>query len=242
MIYLIISKFNESIYNKYISDTINHLRLGNFVGVRKDDYRVINVEEGSSIYEKYNRGIEISNIENEINNDDIYLFAHEDIIIKDSYFFEKCKALFKSHPKLGILGIAGTRLISEAGGWWLNPGHTLGKWQQEHPNGYSNIIEHRNNFPFDSLISVDGCCLVIKGEVLKNIRFDEDTFSNSWHFYDVDICFQAKEIGYNIGFIDSLVHHASEGPLNSDWYDARSKFLNKWKSKGYAFPITTNNF
>jgi len=49
-------------------------------------------------------------------------------------------------------------------------------------------------------------------------------------------------MGYDVGIIDILVKHDSEGPLSESWYINRNKFIGKWTKKGYTFPITKVQF
>ena len=54
--------------------------------------------------------------------------------------------------------------------------------------------------------------------------------------------FKVLESGYDLAVADILVQHASEGPLNENWNINKSKFLTKWKNKGYTFPVDKKQF
>ena len=70
-------------------------------------------------------------------------------------------------------------------------------------------------------------------------RFDEETF-DGFHFYDVDACFTLLKQGVDIGIIDVMVKHGSEGPLSESWHKNKKAFYNKWKD--ITFPATIHSF
>lgn len=90
-----------------------------------------------------------------------------------------------------------------------------------------------------NMVTVDGLCMAISGKLVKQLRFDSTTYPNSYNFYDADYCLMARELGYKIGVFDILMEHRSAGSgiYEDDWRQNKIKFLNKWVSKGYTFPI-----
>ena len=237
----IIALNNKEIYDNYIGESLAELK--NILARTRPDI-VINqhlILTGSSIFDKYNKGIEFCNVI----DTDFYIFVHEDVkldLSKPISFLNDIIDIFKKDKMIGILGIAGTTSFSDKGGWWLTePENTFGHWLQGHPNGATTY--NRRNLEFRSdLVSVDGCCMIVPGYVLKNIKFDNINYPNSYHFYDVDFCFTCLEHGYKIAISNILIEHASEGPLSSDWVRSRDLFLEKWLKKGLKFPVTTNQF
>jgi ferredoxin len=85
----------------------------------------------------------------------------------------------------------------------------------------------------------DGLCIMVRGSLVKQLRFDEDTYQNTYNFYDYDYCLEARQLGYTVGVFDILLEHrsAGEGIHKPDWNETRIKFINKWINKGYSFPI-----
>ncbi len=235
MIHLIIAKHNDEIFKEYIESS-----LEKFKG-RPELIHVIEDEGHTSIFSKYNRGIEMANPE----DDDILVFVHEDVKILDKNFFEKLEMVFLKKSDVGIVGMIGTTSFSEAGGWWIcNHSFHKGSLMQGKPgtNGKETFHMNRGRGFFDNLVSVDGFCFAVRGKVCKEVKFDEPTYPNAFHFYDVDYCFSVLEKGWKVAIADIFTEHASEGPLPESWFKNKDIFLNKWKSKGYKFPIELSQF
>jgi hypothetical protein len=80
--------------------------------------------------------------------------------------------------------------------------------------------------------------MFISGKMIRDgFRFDEETYPEKYHFYDIDTCFTAHKMNYNVAVADILVHHKSEGPMPKNWFEAREEFKNKWLKNGVNFPV-----
>lgn len=199
------------------------------------------IEEGEdrTIFKKYNDAL--SRIP-KIEDNDVVVFSHDDITIKDEYFEDKLDLYFKIRTKVGIAGVIGTNIFEEGSGWWLTDRqtNTRGRIVQGFKDGSEHTMAEPSGSDDSQIVSVDGCVLFMRGIVAQTFRFDEDTYTG-YHFYDVDTCFTLLEQGWDVGIIDVLVKHESEGPLTQSWYDNRVNFMNKWMKKGYRFPIVKNS-
>lgn len=197
---------------------------------------------GNSIFKKYNTGVSTT-LENN-RTCDIICFMHDDVTILDANFEKKAQMVFDRFPNIGILGVIGTKVFNALGGWWTcdRRSETMGHIMQGHPDGSVEHMIDCVGFSKD-MITVDGCCFFIRSSLFMDskIRFDDRVF-NGYHFYDADICIQAKIAGYDVAVADILIQHASEGPLSKDWQDSRIKFINKWVDRGYNFPLTLASF
>jgi len=195
--------------------------------------------ENESIFKKYNNALD----KMEINDDDVIVFLHDDIEIRDEHIEKKLELYFKYRPNVGIAGVIGTNLFDRSGGWWLSNRmiYSRGRIIQGFDNGTEHPMIEVGGMDDSDIVSVDGCILFIKGSVAKYFRFDNNTY-DGYHFYDVDTCFSLMEQGWHVGIIDILVKHDSEGPLSESWISDRDKFIKKWEDKGYIFPITKKQF
>lgn len=197
--------------------------------------------ENDSMFKKYNRAIDQIP---DLSDEDVLCFVHEDIKLLDDMFHSKVEMVFKLKPEVGILGIYGTTQFVEGGGWWMcdRPTYARGHIMQGRPDLEKPFHMTEGNIGFyDDLVSVDGCMFCMSGKMAKKYRFDELNF-DGYHFYDVDTCFRALEMGFKVAVADILIEHASEGPLPESWVKNRETFLEKWKIKGYSFPMTAASF
>jgi hypothetical protein len=196
-------------------------------------------KEIPSIFIKYNNLLE--SVRNKLDENDVVVFLHDDIEIRDQYFEKKLELYFKYKTNVGIAGVIGTTEFTDSCGWWLTDRmiNTRGRIIQGMNDGSEHIMAENGGMDEHGIVSVDGCILFMPSKIAKTFKFDESTYSG-FHFYDVDTCFTLLEKGYDIGIIDVLVKHQSEGPLTKSWYDNREKFLNKWKH--LKFPVTKSSF
>jgi hypothetical protein len=74
------------------------------------------------IIEKVNNGEKsLSQVYNEIINEsknDIVILIHDDLVFETKNWGEKILKHFKKNNEYGILGLAGTKYLSENGRWW----------------------------------------------------------------------------------------------------------------------------
>lgn len=217
-------------------DNLNNFLKTSMSEKQKENLIVISNDYADSIFKKYN--YEIPGLD----DNDIVCFIHPDIKILDLYFEEKIEMIFNLRSDIGLVGIYGTTSFNDQCGWWLNDRKQYGRGHimQHLPNKEPFHMEDRIGF-FDDVVSIDGCCFFVRGNVLKNVKFDEQTFSG-YHMYDCDYSFSVLESGYKIAVADILVEHKSEGPLPPEWFENRTIFHEKWSKKGYIFPINTSSF
>jgi hypothetical protein len=192
---------------------------------------------GDSIFKKYNKGISMSE------DVDVFVFMHDDVTIIDENFEKKIEIVFKRFLDVAIVGVIGTTVFNATGGWWTcdRRTETIGHIIQGHPDGSENHMIEKIGFSKD-VITVDGCCFMGRAELFKNGTLKFDVSYEGYHFYDADICIQAKHKGYNVAVADILIKHESEGPMNKTWFMNKTKFVNKWVDKGYSFPLILKSF
>lgn len=205
----------------------------------KTNGRILEIwNDDQSIFEKYNTGINTCKLQ----DNDVLCFMHEDIIIKDDELEEKVNYIFNSRKELGVLGVIGTEIFEDNGGWWhSNRNNHVGHIEQsKSPTGCWHMIKKQVTYQ-ENIVAVDGCIFFVRGSLAKELKFDNNTF-NGYHFYDADYCFSALEKGYKIGIADILVEHLSSGPIGVDWENAKDAFFKKWKNKNITFPVNCRSF
>lgn len=203
----------------------------------------VNNTNGNSIFKKYNYALNKLKLQG-LTDSDIICFTHSDVKILDPSFEEKIKLLFSFKTNLGIVGVIGTRLFERTGGWWTTDRniYTRGHIIQGLPDKTEfHMCEKGGWGGFYDVVTVDGCMFFMSGKMANQYNFDDRTFSD-YHFYDVDTCFTALEMGFNVMVADILIKHQSEGPLSEKWFNDLNNLIKKWEDKGYLFPLTLSSF
>lgn len=174
---------------------------------------------------------------------DIVVFMHDDVTILDPLFEKKLKLVFNKFPSVAIAGVIGTKVLTDAGGWWIcnRPAETFGHIMQGHPDGSEHHMIDSIGFCKD-MISIDGCLFAVRAELLLSGTLKFDHRYDGYHFYDADMCVQAKALGYDVAVADILIKHESEGELDKTWFSNRETFINKWTKAGLTFPLKHDSF
>lgn len=239
MIYFVVAQHSNETFKEYLLPGLQKYEI--VCCICTDT--VIGIPE--SIFIKYNAGIEKLIADKEpLKDDDVVAFCHEDVRILDPFFMQKLELVFKERGDIGLCGVVGATEIGDTGAWWHNPpanmrGHII----QENGSSANHLIKGLVGY-FDDLVAVDGLCFFIRGNLLLNgLRFDTTTY-NGFDFYDIDTCVTVLEKGFKVACADILLQHKSIGDVTKrkGWYEAKDKFIAKWKAKGFSFPLSQRLF
>lgn len=168
--------------------------------------------------------------------DSILLFVHDDVWIDDYYL---CIRLKEGLQKFDIIGLAGiTKRVPMQVTWvpegFMKPGNNTKSLKLmsgsvghgERPGGiadwYGEVAQQ--------CVLLDGVFLAAKAATLvdANCLFDNRF---SFHFYDLDFCRTAEQLGLRAGTWPIAITHQSGGNFNSDaWRQAAAVYIDKWKS------------
>lgn len=227
----VVSRFDNDTYEQYLGKSLKKLDTISY-DVFDDP------GEKLSLTKKYNLGIAEA-LKNDLKDNDIVIFAHEDLFLEDKSFAEKVELTFQEKT-VGLCGVVGCCSFDpNSGMWWANkPENLFGHCIQEYRTGESNHLVKGTIGFTQSAICVDGLILMIRGKLLKDgLRFDEQFNLN---FYDISICLDILiKTDFKVAIADILVKHKSEGlgSLSSAWQDERKLMLQKYKKIGLKFPI-----
>jgi hypothetical protein len=229
----IVARYENDNFEGFLSESIG-----------KFDHVFIDNTQANSIFEKYNLGIEHFT-KLGVDAGDIFVFIHADVKILDENFSEKIEYAFDTIPKLGVAGVIGSAELNENAGWWLSDqsnhrGHLVQWVDNKEENKYHMIRQEGN---FTDVVAVDGLCLAVIAHVAQNLKFDAQTYPESYDMYDYDFCLTTLSNGYKIAVLDILTEHRSAGTgiYKDSWKINKEKFLAKWKAAGVIFPLKIKN-
>ncbi len=151
------------------------------------------------------------------------LFVHEDVIFH-SYGWGKFILDKLREPDCGVIGYAGTKVMSGSYSGWCQDGdwRVLLLWQGT-SSGRSELRATGVELgrPFEEVVALDGLAMFLRRDLWEEFRFDEESLTG-FHCYDVDFTLRVAVSGryhnYVCCSLSALVEHTSEGNLNHDWY------------------------
>ena len=185
------------------------------------------VNKGEGLTKYYQKGLDESKY-------DIVVFLHDDILLETKQVAKKLTKLYEKNPEYGILGVAGTKYLSETGRWWEKRDRMYGRVYHTHEgkkwlSSYSDDLGNR----LEEAITVDGVFFSVHKKRLKK-GFNKDV--KGFHFYDIDFCFSNYLEGVKVGVHTNIkVNHMSIGETNKEWEDNREIFAEKYKEN---LPVT----
>lgn len=158
------------------------------------------------------------------------IYLHQDVyIINKNIIFDMLK-LFKKYSQLGIIGIAGAKLLPTNCVWgaasqkygliyhYLEMNNEL--WLSDY--GKNNKIQG----DYESVEAVDGLLMMTQ----YDIQWREDLF-DGWHYYDLSQCMEFLKSGYEVGIpnvSEAWCIHEAQNNL-AGYEEAQKKFINEYK-------------
>lgn len=193
------------------------------IGISYEIVVIDNSHNAYSIFSAYNEGVKRA-------VGDVFCFMHDDIMFETQNWGSIIQNLLNTN-RIGVVGVAGTYCMPNIPCYWSSSRISTGriKWEgvlYDQPYIYGN----------SSVIALDGVFLCVKADLFrkKTILFDEENFKG-FHFYDMDICMQIHNAGYDaIVTRDILMNHFHRATFNKNFYENQQIFYNKWKN---YFPI-----
>jgi glycosyltransferase involved in cell wall biosynthesis len=179
------------------------------------------VNKGEGLTKFYDKAIKEA-------KNDIIVFCHDDITIETKQIAKKITKLFDKNPEYGILGVAGTKYMSETGRWWDDKKKMYGRVAHTH-EGKTWLSKYSDDLGNDveETVIVDGVFFSVHRGRIKE-QFDLKV--TGFHFYEVDFCFRNYLAGVKIGVHTNVrVNHQSIGATNQEWEDNRVAFADKFK-------------
>jgi len=174
---------------------------------------------------------------NDAGPDQIFVFAHDDIMICDLFWEDR---IAQGLEKFDILGVAGTKIRRPHQPSWIFQSIDFEKnlLMREDLSNLSGRVGHGEGYPPKNVSRygpvpqqvqlLDGVMLCVRASVLSasGLQFDERF---DFHFYDLDFCREAEVRGLKCGTVDISLVHKSGGNFGSDaWRAGYQKYIAKW--------------
>lgn len=215
MITIIYSTHKDSNYNLNFKQ-----HLEQTVGL--ENIQILEYENHNqySLSEIYNSGITESIY-------DIVVCCHNDIKLEKNWG-KRLMDDFSNNPEFGIIGKAGSCYFPESGVYWERLPQTMVGQVYHHPEGGKKFLSRYSpKLPFlIPVVTIDGLFISFDKTKIK-YKFDETI--GKFHFYDHLFCIPNFMDGVRIGVTSSFeITHQSVGQPNQEFFESKSKFLNKW--------------
>lgn len=168
------------------------------------DSVVIEAETETSIFTAYN---EILDAVRSLPGLEALVLLHEDTAIREPGFCAKVRDLV-ALPDVAVVGVVGAREVRSLA-WW------------NAPQRFGRVIESRGAIDFGvgthDVETVDGLLMVLSPWAVRNLRFDEETFTG-FDGYDADYCAQARDAGKRVivGPLEVEHRHTRQGLARSE--------------------------
>ncbi len=180
----------------------------------------------TSIFDAYENGID----ELQADPDDIIILCHDDIkILTDPLVFTSLLKEKLRKPKVGFVGVAGTKILSKEAVWWDKD-----LWERGFHSGHvfhGSDITKADDTHFGKLGKVtvlDGLFLAATKKTLRSIQITKPkSFEGEWDFYDIFYTTQTflkQKENYTLPI---QIMHESKGELagRDSWHKNREAYI-----------------
>lgn len=217
--------------NNQISDDLRN-NIETTIGVNHEIIIIDNSQNRLNIFQAYNKGVQVSKMP-------IICFMHDDVRFHTQDWGNRIENHFESSD-VGMIGVAGPTYLSAIPGVWWGIDRTgcenrsIRQINIDTDRTNPKISAQRYINPLSEekseVVILDGLFFCIRKNLFEKINFDE-TFGG-FHFYDLDISLQVRNLGYRLYCIyDVLIEHISVSSINLSWSVANRMFYDKWHAK-----------
>jgi hypothetical protein len=144
------------------------------------------IQNAPCLTEGYNRGMLSSDAKYKV-------YIHHDVLIMEKNFLINIINLFKTHPFLGMIGVAGAKTIPPSGIWWEAP-IRFGKVWTGTPEALQILAFSEVTSNFTAVKAIDGLIIITQ----YDLPWRTDLF-RGWHFYDISHSLEFVKKGFQVG-------------------------------------------
>jgi GT2 family glycosyltransferase len=146
----------------------------------------VEIRDAESLTSGYNRAMKMTDAKYKV-------YMHQDVYILHTGFLLDTIRLFRQHPKLGMLGMAGAGRIPPHGVWY-EAALRYGKVYGINANGLFNVNFLDFEGEYQSVQAIDGLLMMTQYDMPWR-----DQWFRGWHFYDVSQSCEFLQAGYDVG-------------------------------------------
>ena len=181
---------------------------------------------GDSIAKKYNAGAARA-------KGDVLIFTHSDVELLSSRAMIGSAISVLARPSIGILGIAGARVLNNNAIWWAMNDQLSGACLHTDDKGHWMTAFGR----YGRVVVLDGVLLMMTRRTFELVGPFDEAFPG-FDYYDIDLTLRAHLAGFlNVTYPLHVLHHSvGEVKNKQGWHDARQQFIQKWRE---VLPVTT---
>lgn len=187
---------------------------------RFTDYQVIPVEGASSFFDAWRQGVPQANRQ-------YLVLTHQDVKFKS---FPRLEGLFRDD--VGMVGIAGSRVIEKDNPWWAND--YISRLLKRKLSGsiyhgrYGKLGVLSYFGPRGEVAVLDGVCLVTPKETLERVGIPDQDWA-SWHFYDHILSLRYRQEEQRLMTAPINMYHHSTGDAGSEKFNQiRDRFVQEY--------------
>ncbi|MFA7573736.1 MAG: glycosyltransferase, partial [Lutispora sp.] len=204
---------NQQLYNEALY-YINQLEVpkGYEIGC-------ISIENANSITAGYSAAMKASDAKYKV-------YLHQDAYITNKSFIEDILNTFNSNDKIGMLGVAGAKIIPTNAIWWESK-EKYGKVYDSHTGQIDLISFDEVLGTYETVQAIDGLIMITQ----YDIPWREDIF-DGWHFYDLSQSVEFIKAGYEVVVPRQekpwVIHDSGIANMENGYEEYRKVFMNKY--------------
>ncbi|WP_405117065.1 glycosyltransferase [Paenibacillus sp. FSL K6-1217] len=154
------------------------------------------------------------------------VYLHQDVHILNPKFIADIVRLFSAHPSLGMLGVAGAKVLPSSGTWW-DAARKYGRVIESHTGQLQPLEFTQPAGDYESVEALDGLLMVTQ----YDLPWRKDLFSG-WHFYDASHSQEFISSGYEVGVVRQhlpwCLHDCGPVVTSNGYEEARRIYLDQY--------------
>lgn len=192
------------------------------------DAAIAESRDNDSIFSAYNEILDHFSVNADL---EALVLLHHDVELLDPNFETKIRSVL-ADPAVAVVGAIGAVAVRSLA-WW--EADTRGRCQES-----ERMIDFGGGT--HEVDAVDGLLLALSPWAVRNLRFDELTYSG-FHAYDMDICFQARQADRRVMVTEiDLIHHTAGRTIDGGWrFAPNDAFVRKWGSQSAGMAQLTRS-